>query len=498
MASYRVSAWKYNYVREVCDDGSLKRQEIQIPYSSIENTKPPIIARYLEKKNVAHEVILIRDLSFVIDDLGQAPCQAEAHGVMIAPNEQPCRPIWVFEDGGDINLEPPYYVDVFDLNDYSRLKVKASTICWVPHLQDANGNLVTLLKGFPKHTRQKTLGARVLMQEPGKPEATKLAWKPVTELRGNCRELDSNTKRILFEEQLIALQAWLPPPESPAVDAIAPVEEARTVLQDNMDLLRFPSMKCLPTPDASEDIPSDDDAHSDWTAVDRGNTPLSDSSDEEMLDEPSDDEALVPRSDPWYCCRYARLGPTWFNHGRPRHRHGSDEECAMGSDHDQHCIFADAHPEDCVIPEEGGTKDGGNHTHSHTHCLAPIQGVVHDHAIDDFAIDSDVENEGWDQEPFREERVRFQFSSPLPQRFHGEGPENAPNADVLGRHALRLSEWDMAAFMNSTSGSDIMDIDAPERHGTGFRCDDSSIGRESGFDPGLFSPPPPPDWIPWE
>ncbi|ETS84270.1 hypothetical protein PFICI_02295 [Pestalotiopsis fici W106-1] len=299
MANFRIPAWKYNYVREVCSDGSLKTQEIQIPYISLENAKPPIIARYLEQKNAAYEVFLIRDLSTIVDDLGRSPTPAEAHGAIVGPNEQSFRPVWVFEDGGDINLEPPYYVDVFDLNDYDQLKVKASTICWVPHLEDSSGNLITLLKGFPKPTKSKTLGVRVLIQEPGNPEATKLAWKPVTELRGHCRELDSNTKRILFEDQLAALRAWLAqlaPPEPTVVDPVAPVEEIRTILQENMDSLRWSSMRRLPTPDASEDPPSGDDAYSDWTDVDRSNTPMSNKSDEEMVEELSDDEALAPRS----------------------------------------------------------------------------------------------------------------------------------------------------------------------------------------------------------
>ncbi|KAK6206135.1 hypothetical protein LQW54_007855 [Pestalotiopsis sp. IQ-011] len=285
MASFRIPAWKYNYVRDVCNDGSLKKQKIQVPYASLEHAEPPIIARYLEGKDTAREVMLIQDLSTIIDELGRQPSAAEAHGVIPKPDNQPCRPIWVFEAGGDISLEPPYWVDVVDLHDYSQSKVEAAAICWVPHLQNSNGELITLLKGFPKPTKQKTLGARVIVQTVGDPSATKLGWRPITELRDICQELDSNAKRIHFEDQLAALQANLVPPEAPAFEPLARVEDLRTILEQNMESLRASSMRCLLTPDASEDAPSDgeeddDDVLSDWTAVDRGMTPLSNASDD--------------------------------------------------------------------------------------------------------------------------------------------------------------------------------------------------------------------------
>lgn len=161
MASFRIPAWKYNYVRDVSNDGTLKKQKIQVPYASLEHAKPPIIARYLEGKDTAREVILIQDLSTIIDELGRPPSAAEAHGVIPKPDSQPDRPIWVYEAGGDISLEPPYWIDVVDLNEYSHSKVEAATICWVPHLQNSNGELTSpCSRGFQSR-RSKRLWARV-------------------------------------------------------------------------------------------------------------------------------------------------------------------------------------------------------------------------------------------------------------------------------------------------------------------------------------------------
>lgn len=490
MASFHIPAWKYNYVRDVCSDGSLKKQKIQVPYASLEHAKPPIIARYLEGKDTAREVILIQDLTTIIDELGRPPSAAEAHGVIPKPDSQPDRPIWVFEAGGDISLEPPYWVDVVDLNDYSHSKVEAATICWVPHLQNSNGELITLLKGFPKPTKQKTLGARVIVQTIGDPNATKLAWRPITELRDICQELDSNAKRIHFEDQLAALQASLASPEAPAVAPLVRVEDLRTILEQNMESLRSSSMRCLLTPDASENAPSDeedddDDVLSDWTAVDRGMTPLSNASDDGT---PEED----PYDTPWCGCTYPKLGPTWFNRGRPRHRHAGDEDCALGSDHHQHCIFADAYPDDCVIPEVEEKENEEILTHQH--CLPPLPGTATSpHYL--LGNHSDNEEQTWhggytpdiSATPDDSHLRHDLFDQDLITTPESESNRISDLPALPSRTPQSESDWEMAPFPSSSRDHRFMDIDTPEME---YNPDIPHISPGFHSDGIPFSPPP--------
>ncbi|KAH8199751.1 hypothetical protein TruAng_006096 [Truncatella angustata] len=339
--------------------GKVQIAKIQVPYANLDSIQLPLVARFLEKDGPG-KITLIDNLSAVRDNIKKGPYNAEAHGVVVKAGDLPgdlpgvC-PIWAYLQPGKVNLQEPFWIDVVEFNYCRRSKIKSTFVCWVPHLQSANGHLITILNGMPRLLR----GTVVIVQIPGLPSQTQLVWKEAAELT-RANTLPTPVKLALFNAQLAALQSFgIEHSKSDLVEAPATSEELPALVHDNWQRLISLSNSHATNDDTGNSAQVDEDIWSDWSNEDGSivNSDVMSSTDEDHLVSGVQGESEASNDCSFFCCKYADQRPTYRNRGKPRHWHKKNEECPLGAGHPQHCVFADAFPDDCVVNEA-----------SHSHC----------------------------------------------------------------------------------------------------------------------------------
>ena len=342
---------------------------VQCPVRQQRNCAAPCTVRLLSGKVrlgvhlVSHE----KDLSVCS---GGTPYLAEAHGMIIRTSRPSCpRPIWVVQE--KIKFEHPFPVSIVDLSSHESMESECAKICWVPHLEESNGTLLTILNDAPGEVQigsTRTIRSNVVTQVPGCPQKTKAEWVEAKRL-SNCRKLGEKEKEAKFNAQFESLRSDQTASDSPGdslQDCIrSPVQR---LLASPFRLDALPESSSTPDEDLEVPQPAASDRSNDGSLVGSGD--LSD--DDYLSEDPFDRRPLsMPRrvcafSSFWssafpadfvinilsqvrrLCCKYPDLAPT-FADPDPRHRHLRDQDCPRGSKHSEHCIFTDIQPTKCFL-----------------------------------------------------------------------------------------------------------------------------------------------------
>ncbi|KAK8072338.1 hypothetical protein PG996_005686 [Apiospora saccharicola] len=351
MALYHVRVRKYYWTRTLSRYSTERvHTPVQSPFRQQGNFAAPCTVRLLSGKARlgVHVVNHDKDLSLCS---GEPPYLAEAHGTIIKTSRLSCpRPIWVVQE--KIKFEHPFPISIVDLSSHESMESQCMKICWVPHLEESDGTLLTILNDIPGEVQigsTRTIRSNVVTQVPGCPQKTKAEWVEVKRL-SNCRKLGEKEKEAKFNTQL----------ESFRLNQTS-TEPSGGSLQD---YIRTPVQRLLTSPFRLDTLPDsivtlDEDlevpqlAASDWSNDDSrvGFIDLSD--DDHLSDDPFERR---PLSTP------TRVSPT-FADPDPRHRHLRDQDCPRGSEHLEHCIFTDLQPTRCFLK---------NHQHCH---LPPAEEV---------------------------------------------------------------------------------------------------------------------------
>ncbi|KAK7914600.1 hypothetical protein PG985_012303 [Apiospora marii] len=361
MAMYHVRVRDYYWDRTLSRYSQERvHTPVQCPVLQQRNRAAPCTARLLNGKVRlgVHLVSHDKDLSVCS---ARPPYLAEAHGILIKTSRPSCPcPIWVMQE--KIKFEHPFPVSIVDLSSHEPMESECARICWVPHLEESDGTLLTILNDAPGEVQigsTKTIRSNVITQVPGCPEKTKAEWVEIKRL-SNCRKLGEKEKEVKFNAQFESFrsdQRALDSPGESLQDCIrSPVQRLLTS-PFRLDALPESSL----TPDEDLEVPQP--AASDWSNDDSrvGSSDLSD--DDYLSEDPFDHRPLsTSRRARRLCCRYPDLAPT-FADPDPRHRHLQDQDCPRGSKHSEHCIFTDIQPTKCFLK-------------NHQHCrLAPADEV---------------------------------------------------------------------------------------------------------------------------
>ncbi|KAI1106016.1 hypothetical protein F4804DRAFT_81473 [Jackrogersella minutella] len=316
---------------------------VQSPVLVLNAPVSSLIIQPLEGIN-KQEPRVLSGVSDLRDDIHDHVYQAEAHGVFVSTDALRSTgdfPVWVPVHSYRYKENEVYIVN---LTSFEASNVPISQICWVPGFEAPDGSLYTII-GAPRRTSWE-LRALALAQHLGNPGAAKLVLLDPAKL-ASYERIDDGRKKSIFEIQLNAIRTKCSPPSrllsggyrvfsSPDRHGQGrlPLEE---VLMEDLEVPRYSHSDC--SSQGSFDSSSDDDSM--------------------YINLTYPSLVKVPNR-PYDCgCKYPGLRPT-FTNPLPSHRHGTDEECAFGSAHPKHCIFADHAPKDCVIP---GSRE------QHVHCV---------------------------------------------------------------------------------------------------------------------------------
>ncbi|KAI1380010.1 hypothetical protein F4677DRAFT_301719 [Hypoxylon crocopeplum] len=340
MADYHISVRNYHW--------SHQNTVVQSPVLNLISPVPSLIVRPLEGID-RDEPRIINNVVDLRDDIHDDAYQDEAHGVFISTDSQGIDPfpVWV-----PVNYHKceENEVHVVNLKTFEATNIPIAHICWVPGLEAPDGNLYTII-GAPREMLR-AMQVIVLVQKIGCPKDVKLTFLEPSVLAG-YKEIGDVRKKKLFEIQLIALRTESGPPSEITLGAYrlysSPYRHDRD--RHSLDQILVGDFE-IPRP----------------PRFDYGSHDSFDSSsdDDSLYDAPICVSLVESPNRPYSCdCRYADLHPTSYN-PRPNHRHGTDDECDLGSTHVKHCIFADAAPDKCVIPGSG---------EPHRHCIDPFQAM---------------------------------------------------------------------------------------------------------------------------
>ncbi|KAK9775165.1 hypothetical protein SCAR479_08141 [Seiridium cardinale] len=351
---YAAGQWTLSQLqrRKLSSGRNIKPLQVEAPYTDLKSAQPPLVARLCDDQN-ARQITLIHDVSSMQDDPSKEAGHTEAHGVVIKSEDKALlHPIWAYWED-EITPEKPFWIDIVELNDYQQSKIQSSLVCWVPHLEAADGQLVTFLSGQPRRSKSGARGTVVIIQTSGSPMETKLEWKELAEL-DKMDPVSLPRKEALFDIQLQALRDWRSTsPQSFPFDPFMKLEDIPAAVRKDIERIVSSSTRRYPIATVSSISQIGQDRWYEWSSDSCSiNTPDELSSNGEHEVEYAADEGPSPlRACTLRCCSYADLGPTIWNRGRPRHWHMKGEECSFGPDHSQHCVFSAPYPDDCVITE---------------------------------------------------------------------------------------------------------------------------------------------------
>ncbi|KAK7985074.1 hypothetical protein PG988_002696 [Apiospora saccharicola] len=203
MALYHVRVRKYYWTRTLSRYSTERvHTPVQSPFRQQGNFAAPCTVRLLSGKARlgVHVVNHDKDLSLCS---GEPPYLAEAHGTIIKTSRLSCpRPIWVVQE--KIKFEHPFPISIVDLSSHESMESQCMKICWVPHLEESDGTLLTILNDIPGEVQigsTRTIRSNVVTQVPGCPQKTKAEWVEVKRL-SNCRKLGEKEKEAKFNTQL--------------------------------------------------------------------------------------------------------------------------------------------------------------------------------------------------------------------------------------------------------------------------------------------------------
>ncbi|KAI8959712.1 hypothetical protein F5Y11DRAFT_291463 [Daldinia sp. FL1419] len=333
MAIYHIRVRNYHWAHQ--------NIVVQSPILSLDTHTSALIIRPLEGVNF-NEPRILNQISDLKDDITEDEYQAEAHGIFISSNQQhrDYFPIWV-----TVHSHGENKIHVTNLKAFEASNVPIKDICWVPCLEAPDGSLYTVI-GAPRKTF-KTTHVLAITQSLGKPREARLVLVEPDHVN-TYQEIDDNRKRHLFEIQRTAIRANTRPSEF-LLDAYrvfaSPYRHDRgrltlgKLMEGGLEIHRSSNSNYSPQ-DLFENSDDDEARYTTPTYV-------------SIVDAQS--------RRPYDCdCKYSALRPTCFN-PRPGHRHSTDDECALGSSHMKHCIFADHDPTECILTDSNGT---------HKHCIA--------------------------------------------------------------------------------------------------------------------------------
>ncbi|KAI1766770.1 hypothetical protein GGR53DRAFT_189993 [Hypoxylon sp. FL1150] len=351
MASYHVYVRDYHW--------SHRNLVVQSPILNLDSPSATLIFRLLEGDN-RNEPRVGDSVTEFTDDVHGDVYRTEAHGVIVSTEGQQNiqAPIWVPVSSHCMNNE----ISVVNLATFEASTVPITQICWVPGREGPNQNLYTVI-GAPRKTLGKTLVVAVV-HPVGDPGSTRFTLLSPSELTGYDVIGDAR-KKSLFDIQLRAIQGKTKPPSRALRDIYrlysSPyrIGKGRRTLDEIMD----------------EDLEVPGSGLANFDGSSRGSS-FSDG--DEAYDRPVHDSMVVASNRPYDCgCTYSGLGPTHVT-PRPPHRHGTDDDCSLGANH-QHCVFADREPSICVVPT----------AEPHACCVHPMQAMLSDYERDNGMADGD-------------------------------------------------------------------------------------------------------------
>ncbi|KAI1398581.1 hypothetical protein F4819DRAFT_23265 [Hypoxylon fuscum] len=335
MADYHISVRDYHW--------SHQNAVVQSPILDLDSPTPTLVVRPLEGVN-EQEPRKITSVADLIDDIHEEEYQAEAHGVLVSanPEKHDNFPVWVPVHGYKCKENETHIVNLvtFEAHD-----APVSQICWVPNREGPDDRLYTII-GAPRKALRATW-VLVVVQTLGYPGEAKLALVDPSELAGYDMISDTQKKK-LFEIQLSFIQSKIKRPSTTLLEGYRIYsspdrdERGRRTLDEVL----------------GEDLEVPRPSYSDCSS--QGSVSGSSDDDYIFIDKPTYVSIVDVSSRLYSCdCRYVALRPTCAN-PRPSHRHGTDDECSLGSTHPKHCIFADHKPTQCVI---SGSRE------QHEHCV---------------------------------------------------------------------------------------------------------------------------------
>ncbi|KAI5867428.1 hypothetical protein GGS23DRAFT_177560 [Durotheca rogersii] len=338
MAEYHIPVRKYHWTHQ--------NTVVESPVLCLDPPPSALIVRPLEGLN-EKEPRILSDASGLRDDIRGGEYATEAHGVLVSTDTQTKRfPVWVPVHSYRCKEDEVYVVN---LTTFEVSTTPVAQVCWVAGFEAPDRSLYTVI-GAPRDTLRATR-VLVLVQQLGLPGKARLALVDPSEL-ATFDEIGPVQKKALFELQLRAILARTNSPLLMLSDVLRvfsspyKFERGRRALDEILD----------------EDLGVSRGLPSNYSSGDS----FDGLSDDDLSDDDSSYDKLTyaglvesPSSSYSCDCKYALLCPTYYD-PRPSHRHGTDDECALGRAHAKHCIFADHSPGECVISGE-----------AHEHCVHP-------------------------------------------------------------------------------------------------------------------------------
>ncbi|KAI1334720.1 hypothetical protein F5Y15DRAFT_284290 [Xylariaceae sp. FL0016] len=329
-AAYRVLVRRYQW--------SKRRIPVESPNISLECPSSTLIIRPLKGVHRG-EPRIIKSTSELEDIQKQCVRYTIAHGVVV-PKDDKTKwfPIWVPVQADTIrkHRDEAYVVN---LETLEALVVSKTQIIWVPSLQAPGGTLCTII-GSSRNAVGKEAMVSVVLQDMGRPREAHFAGLSKTEL-DSYTKLQRQQRRRAFEWQSEAFNEDYKVP--PVI-----CNTFRTVISADSYTYGY---RFLKSPRGNLRVSSPFGSPEAYDVLD--------SSDESGCDSGLEDvvryrgATLDKQVTDYSCnCKYPDLRPTRHDL-RPQHRHGQDSECALGSSHGKHCIFASHRPDHCVITSSG-------------------------------------------------------------------------------------------------------------------------------------------------
>ncbi|KAI3321523.1 hypothetical protein HD806DRAFT_523997 [Xylariaceae sp. AK1471] len=348
---------------------------VQSPNVDLKAQAPRIIIRsvngeYIGEPRVLDPIIVLQD-----DIKGQVYRHA-AHGVRVSPKSRTDNfPVWVCLERNDHRRKND--ICMLNLSNLEFSVVAITSICWVPSHEAANGDLYTVIGTPGKHGYEKEMRLPTIVQRIGFPGQTKFSLPP-SSLSG-LKRLELARQEELFNQQYNHFQKgyWARP--TIILDMYQNLYNPRkrrrshAAVDEDLEFSRF----------YNDDLPSSGDEESTGALIKKQRYKIQEKASEGLCRCP---------------CTYSDLGPTFLD-PRPLHRHATDDQCALGSIHQLHCIFAAHRPEHCVISGSVESHEHCPQDGMHSTVVDPLSGYAEHQAVDTTLTVNDVVAGGIEKEP---------------------------------------------------------------------------------------------------
>ncbi|KAI0883825.1 uncharacterized protein GGS22DRAFT_26412 [Annulohypoxylon maeteangense] len=345
MADYTVRVRNYHW--------SHQNTLVQSPVLDLTAPVRTLVVQPLEGTNKQEPRVLSNTIE-LRDDIQDDIYETEAHGVSVStgPSATDKFPVWVPVHSYKCKEGEVYVVN---LTTFEASKVPVARICWVPSFKAPDGKLYTVIGAPRKQLRETRVLA--LAQQVGFPREARFITIDPT-LLASYDEISHDQKKALFDIQLIYIRTGSNPPSMLLSNGYRVFSSPNRFANDRLSLEEV----------LSEDLEAPRRNHSICSSRSSSDS-SSDDDDESLYDEPTYVSLVVDPKRFYTCdCKYPGLRPTCFD-PYPGHRHGTDEECSLGSTHTKHCVFADHAPDDCVIT---GSSE------KHEHCIHLSEAIESD------------------------------------------------------------------------------------------------------------------------